>query len=158
MLYESFTLKLHDSALSLLKEKVLYHDTDSFLFVCPSGEQPLLGDFLGDWKSELGPGEYITEFISTGRKNYAYRTNKGAETCKVKEFSLNDTNSQLINFEAMKEIVFDKVNQVPVVNPSKISRHTQNTAIYNRPEMKTYKKVYDKRVVLPNIDTVPYGY
>ena len=151
-------LKLY-SALSLLKQSVLYHDTDSVIFVCPSGEQPLLpGDFLGDWTSELDPEEHITEFISAGPKNYAYRTNKGAETCKVKGFSLNYTNSQLINFEAMKEIVFDKVVNISIVQPSKITRQAQNTTIYNRPELKTYKKVYDKRIVLPNFDTVPYGY
>ena len=151
-------LKLY-SALSLLKQSVLYHDTDSVIFVCPSGEQPLLlGDFLGDWTSELDPEEHITEFISAGPKNYAYRTNKGAETCKVKGFSLNYTNSQLINFEAIKEIVFDKVVNISIVQPSKITRQAQNTTIYNRPELKTYKKVYDKRIVLPNFDTVPYGY
>ena len=137
----------------------MYHDTDSVIFVCPSGEQPLLsGDFLGDWTSKLDPEEHITEFISAGPKNYAYRTNKGAETCKVKGFSLNYTNSQLINFEAIKEIVFDKVVNISIVQPSKITRQAQNTTIYNRPELKTYKKVYDKRIVLPNFDTVPYGY
>ena len=64
---------------SILKEKVLYHDTDSVIIVCPPGEQPLLpGEFWGDWTSELDPDEHITEFISTGPKKYAYRTNRGS--------------------------------------------------------------------------------
>ena len=58
----------------------------------------------------------------------------------------------------MKEIVFDKVVNISIVNPSKITRRAQNTTIFNKPEVKTYRKVYDKRVVLPDFDTVPYGY
>ena len=70
-------LKLY-SALSLLKDKVLYHDTDSVIFVCPSGEQPLLpGDFLGDWTSELETDEHIMEFISAGPKKLCVSHKQG---------------------------------------------------------------------------------
>lgn len=35
------------------------------------------GDYLGDLANELDTIDYITEFVSGGPKNYAYRTNKG---------------------------------------------------------------------------------
>jgi hypothetical protein len=45
-----------------------------------------------------------------------------------------------------------------VVNPGKINRDVRKRKVYNREERKKYSMVYTKRVVLPNLNTVPYGY
>ena len=46
---------------------MLYFDTDSVIYVSPTGQHLLpLGDFLGDLTDELNGG-YITEFVSGGK-------------------------------------------------------------------------------------------
>ena len=64
------------SYLNKLQEKALYCDTDSVVYVQPSGEPGPVetGDCLGAITSELKSGQYICEFVSTGPKHYAYKT------------------------------------------------------------------------------------
>ena len=94
-------LKLY-SYLEKLQRQVLYFDTDSVIFKYSDGMFcPPVGDYLGDLTSELGPGEFITTFCSTGPKSYAYTTNKGNKVCKVKGITLNFRNSLIINEETM---------------------------------------------------------
>jgi hypothetical protein len=61
-----------------LKEKALYTDTDSVIFIQPGQEkEPTLietGDNLGQMQSELKKDEIIVEVIYAGPKNYAYKT------------------------------------------------------------------------------------
>ena len=61
--------------LDKLGERALYCDTDSVIFVQKADEPPLIecGDALGDMTSELKANEYISEFVSGGPKNYAYK-------------------------------------------------------------------------------------
>jgi hypothetical protein len=153
-------LKLY-SVLEPLNTRVLYYDTDSVIYVSKPGEyDPPLGDYLGELTNELSRGEHIVEFVSGGPKNYAYRTNKNNETCKVRGFTLNYSNSQLINFKSVKNIVTEpqKNSNIVITNPSKICRDKRKRKLYNREEKKSYQMVYTKRRKLDNYDTVPYGY
>ena len=87
------------------------------------------------------------------------KTNTDKETCKVRGFSLNFTNSRLINFDSVKQIVTESEQKtITVTNPSKICRDKRKRKLYNREENKTYQMVYTKRRRLDNYDTVPYGY
>jgi hypothetical protein len=63
------------SFLDRLQEKALYCNTDSVLYVQRDNETALIpcGDTLGDMVSEVKPGEHLTEFVSPGAKNYAYK-------------------------------------------------------------------------------------
>ncbi|XP_041350679.1 uncharacterized protein LOC121369693 [Gigantopelta aegis] len=152
-------LKLY-SVLEKLDENVLHYDTDSVIFVArPGNYQPSLGDYLGELTDELD-GQYITEFVSGGPKSYGYRTCSGSEVCKVRGFSLNYANAQLIHFEAIREMVLSLTRDgtLTVTNPSKISREKRKRKIYNKVEEKKYKIVYTKRVIQDNLDTLPYGY
>nr|XP_022305881.1 uncharacterized protein LOC111112600 [Crassostrea virginica] len=161
-------VKLYE-VLQMLGERVLYFDTDSVIFVSRSGDvEPETGSFLGQLTSELEPSEYITEFVSGGPKNYAYRTSRGKEVCKIRGFSLNYMNSQKLNFPAMLELVTGPrhgeeneptESNIVTVNPHKIVRHKQNQKIYTRSEEKAYKIVYEKRVIQQDTwNTLPYGY
>ena len=113
--------------LDQLDRQVLYYYTDSVIYVHRSGEyDPPLGDFLGELTNELESEEFIVEYLSAGPKNYAYHTNKGVEVGKVWGFSLNFTNSQLINFEAMRHLVLnpyveeEEKKTITTTNPTKI--------------------------------------
>ena len=164
-------LKLY-SVLEQVQERCLYMDTDSCVYVSrPNAPDPPLGDYLGDLTSELEckdvgcksedcPGHSIVEFCSSGPKSYAYRVDNGHEVCKVKGITLNYTNSQLINFQAIKDIVTGPNPAAKIVtsNPSKITRNKRRRLIYNRPEDKTYQMVFTKRVIQPDLNTLPYGY
>ena len=61
--------------LDRLQENAIYCDTDSVIFIQPSGKPwPIVtGDKLGDMHSELKPSEFIVECVSVGPKYYAYR-------------------------------------------------------------------------------------
>ena len=154
-------LKLYD-LLDLLQRRVLYWDTDSVIYTQKEGEpEPPIGDYLGDLTNELSEGDWITEFICNGPKNYAYRTHQGKTACKVKGFSLNYTNSEVINLESMKDAMFNRENphqNYQTVNLSKISRDKIRSEIYSQTEIKKYQAVYTKRVIQPNLTTLPYGF
>ena len=92
-------------------------------------------------------------------KNYAYKTSTGGETVKVRGFTLNYKNSQLINFESVKELVItNSKSTIPINNPCKITRNKRKRTLFNSDETKDYRVVYTKRVVQNNLDTLPYGY
>ena len=92
-------LKLYREGLCKLKpEQVLYFDTDSIIFSRqPDEPAPPLGDHLGEFTSELKPGDHIVEFAAAGPKNYGYRTKDGKVECKVPGFTLNTRGQDQLN-------------------------------------------------------------
>ena len=157
-----------------LGERVIYHDTDSIIFSVDGEGQymPLLGDYLGQLTNELSckelncnnsqcTGHWIVEFISCGPKNYTYKLNTGEIVCKVRGFSLNYTSSQVINFESMKEALYswkNKNNQELITIRTEIVRDKKDPKVYNRLVKKHYGVVYDKRRLLDDFTTLPFGY
>ena len=98
-------LKLYD-ALDTLKERVLHFDTDSVIYTQKSTETSIpTGNYLGEFTNELEEGDYITEFVAAGPKNYAYNTFKGNQCCKVRGFTLNARGQKILNFSSMKNLV-----------------------------------------------------
>ena len=151
------------SVLEEIGEDCLYMDTDSVIFVDRNGthvQNLPVGNYLGELTNEISSEQkHITEYVSGGPKNYAYRTVDGTEVCKVRGFTLNYTNSQLVNFGAVKDLVVNKaIKSITLTNPTKISRHSRKRKLINKREDKEYKIVYTKRVVRPNLWTYPYGY
>lgn len=69
-------------ALDLLKDRVIYFETDSVVFQSLPGQinQPL-GNYLGNFKHELSEDGCIMEFASGGPKNYGSLTKKGKQKC-----------------------------------------------------------------------------
>ena len=152
-------LRLYD-VLDAVGQNCLYYDTDSVIYK-EFANNPLTetGNYLGDLTSELGHEDYIEEFISTRPKSYAYRTNKGETVAKVKGCSLNYRNSQSLNFDTMKHIILDDPEGViTTAYPHKICRRKKTMEVTSKPMTKRFRLVYTKRVVQPDLDTLPFGY
>ena len=155
-------LKLYD-LLDLLQERALYYDTDSVIYVSEPGKpDPPLGDYLGDLTDELD-GDHITMFVSGGPKNYAYCTAEGKTETKVRGITLNHAASQRINPGVMRSLVqmYAKCNvegKVSVDIPFKITRDRKKRRIESKWMTKDYRVVYDKRVIVEEFRTLPYGY
>ncbi|XP_071043011.1 uncharacterized protein [Parasteatoda tepidariorum] len=152
-------IKLY-SEMDKLGESVLYRDTDSIIYASNGDNDPPIGNFLGDFTDEL-VGDVITTFASGGAKNYAHTTRSGKTCCKVRVFSLNARNSEFLNFESVKHLVYslDRETTILLHNPSKIVGQVKKRKVVNVAETKVYRMVYDKRVINPNnYHTLPYGY
>ena len=159
-------LRLYE-ALQLLGERVLYDDTDSVIYLEEPGQpKPVLGDYLGEFTSELDPDEYIEEFVSGGPKNYGYTTSKGHVECKVRGFRLNSEGKSQLNYSDMRQNALDEIQkpltksrQTQVNKTHQIVRDPKHCKLYTFHESKFYQLVYDKRVVNPDtFKTYPYGY
>ena len=143
-----------------LGRRVCYYDTDSIIYTVKEGEwEPSLGDHLGELTNELDDNDWIVVFVSAGPKNYAYKTHRGKTCCKVRGITLNFRASEKVNFESMVDLVEKQDGStITVHNPHKITRDNTERVIVSQPQDKQYKFVYDKRVIQPDLDTLPYGY
>ncbi|KAJ8981044.1 hypothetical protein NQ317_018016 [Molorchus minor] len=169
-------LKLY-SYLEQLGDRVLYYDTDSAIYISKPGEWDVpTGEFIGDMTDELesyGSGSYISEFVSGGLKNYAYKvfsTNKQQDeiVCKVKGISLNYSVSQLVNFETINltDLCSSKRGRStaeegaakPVYITSKNIRRTKEYEVVTKVESKIYKPNSTKRMFDNDHTSVPYGF
>ncbi|GFW20498.1 uncharacterized protein TNCV_4547651 [Trichonephila clavipes] len=115
--------------------------------------------FKGEFTDELNGGT-ITSFVTRVPKNYAYKMSDGSEVCKIRGFNLNFQNSLFLNYESVKELVssMDATRFMTITNPRKITRDKKKRKVENKIESKTYKMVYDKRVIQDDFSTLPYGY
>ena len=161
------------SVMQKLGKRVLYHDTDSIIFSVKDGEYvPPLGTYLGQLTDELTckelsckkqgcSGHWIEEFVSCGPKNYSFRVNTGEIISKVRGFSLNYKSSLILNFESMKEaLVAWKRNEKKelVTVKTELVRDKYKPKVFNRVISKHYGVVYDKRKVLPDFTSIPFGF
>ena len=84
--------------LELLKEQVLYFDTDSIIYLGREGLLQVETDpFLGQMKDETA-GVPIIEFVSGGPKNYSYMLQTGDTECKVRGFTLDQQGRAFLNY------------------------------------------------------------
>ena len=98
--------------LDKLGKRVLYHDTDSIIYVYDPLEFNIpMNDIWGTWDEEKISKEGIEEFVSTGPKSYAIKTSK-SETVKLKGVSIKHSHRFLINFSTIKKLVFDTLDGV----------------------------------------------
>ena len=145
--------------LDYLKEKVLYFDTDSIIYVDDGTKTVKTGDMLGDMTNELS-GEKITNFTSTGPKSYSFKYGDKNEKSAIKGFTLYHENSSILNHNSMSKIVKKQIRELAIINENKITQ--KNREIVNEYCEKVFKFEYDKRVIKHvdenHIDTLPYGY
>jgi hypothetical protein len=160
-------LRLYEM-LDKLGKSVAYYDTDSIVYIDDGKNTVKTGCLLGDWTDELGKGVWIIDWISTGPKSYSYKTNTGKVVCKIKGFTLNYETSKKINSDSMNNILEKSSRAAPESKTNKdckistqynrITRDTKTKELLNKIETKEFGFVYDKRVILKNFDTIPFGY
>ena len=144
--------------LDKLSDQVLGCDTDSCWYVGrPGGNTIGTGDSLGELTDELGGG-YITKWVGTVPKSYAYETNNVDVTCKVKGFTLNYANGLKINGDVMGEVICDPSKTITIEKKGAITRDPKTKTIVNQDQTKTFCLGYDKRVVQDDFDAQPYGF
>ena len=144
-----------------LGDRILYFDTDSIIFVSREGEyEPELGDFLGQFTNEIdkSKGNYIEEFVSAGPKNYSYKLDTGVTNCTVKGFNLNHVASTQITFESIKSIVCGDHARKIKIEQLKFSRDKHTWNVSTDSIFKLYGFVYDKRVIVDDLKTLPFGF
>jgi hypothetical protein len=154
-------LKLY-SYLEQLGLRALYADTYSVVYTSRQGDwKPELGDYLGDLTDEV-PDNRIIEFVTGGPKNYAYKIaipDKDGNTtiCKVRGITLNYKNFLTINFDTIKDMVINNRDDVKTARDDyKITRdHKRLLTVH---QDKDYRIVFDKRVVIQDYSTRPYGF
>jgi len=170
----SARLRLYEG-LEVLDKQVLYHDTDSIVYIYdpddPDSKKMPLGDYLGDWTDELEGCKMVGTFISGGPKNYSYETDDGEYHTKIKGFTLNYDAIQLLNHNNMIDMVTEFAGVIGPVNKDKlhltaeynmINRNKDKT-LTNYEQTKNYGFCYDKREIQKpdeygNIDTRPWGF
>ena len=113
-------LKLY-KALEQLEERVLYYDTDSVIFLEDKGQSnPTLGNYLGDFTSELDDDDYIVEFVLGGP---------------------NSEGKTQLNYGVMRQNVLDEIQkpllkprQTQVIKTHQIVRDPKTYQLYTYPK------------------------
>ena len=151
-------LKLFEEMYKLGKQ-VIYHDTDSIIYsVKPGQYEPQLGSNLGELTNEisLAEGGYIKEIVSPGPKNYMFIKANGESKSVIKGFSLNKKSKETINFESVKDLLMNDRTKMLKADQLKFTR--KNWEITTSVIQKMYRFVYDKRYIVDNYETRPYGF
>jgi len=150
------------SEMKKLCHRLLYCDTDSLIYVSNNTKdeyEPLIGDYLGQLTNEIDKKDgKVIEYAATAPKSYTYKTDKGYEKCVIKGFTLNYLASLKLNFEAIKNIVLEEPNKKIQVEQTKFTRCKTNWDITTSILNKSYSFYYDKRVLLDDLSTLPYGF
>lgn len=147
--------------LEKIGKRVLYCDTDSIIFISRNNEyEPELGNYIGQFTNEIDPedGNYIEEFVTAGPKSYAFKTDTGVTDCTVKGITFNYLTSLQINFDSIQNIVCCEKDKILTVEQEKFIRDRHSFEIHTEKQNKIYRYVFDKRVVLKDLKTLPFGY
>jgi hypothetical protein len=75
---------------------------------------------LGEFKSELGDGEYMEFFVCIGPKAYAYLTNFGREEFRAKGLTMSHTSANVFRLKSLEEMVRDPTIVHHILSPYKI--------------------------------------
>jgi hypothetical protein len=169
-------LKLFEEALEPLGRNVLYFDTDSVIYVSPTGEhliEPDTTGAMGLWTSEAKGDDYFTEFCSAGPKTYALKSFSGkGDISKSKGFSLHYNNQKIFNFDSLRHQAVSKalgedIQKMTLHLGDMQMRRQRFEIVVHRNKGKIINMTYDKRkIVNPDVDydsvtcvdTLPWGH
>ena len=148
------------SFMDVIPKQVIYLDTDSIHWIRkPNYPSLQSGSCLGMMKSELPANSFIRAIACCGAKSYSFALSTGEYTCRVKGFSLNHKNSQIINFESMKHMLRNDPNGYrEITENAKIHRDRKHCLLYSAKETKRFTITNNKRVYFPDHSSKPYGY
>lgn len=99
-------LMLYD-ALDILGDRVLYHDTDSVIYIHDPAKQNLdVDDIWGSWSEEsVSKNGNILAFVGLGAKSYAIKTRDGDDIIKLKGIALKRSHEKQINFDTLEDLL-----------------------------------------------------
>jgi hypothetical protein len=168
-------LKLTSMLRLVGKERALYCDTDSVVYVQRPGDEVIeTGEALGNWSSEMDEGVWGEEFMALAPKCYMLIYNeKGREKekesgiLKTKGVTLTAQNLKQIHAENMKKIILTEVfgdisgdDQPPFVVQAKTfnirMNHSGDRSMTNIRGEKVVRCVYSKRKITVPDDTDVY--
>jgi hypothetical protein len=177
-------LKLTGMLRKVGKERALYCDTDSVVFVQrPDDEVIETGEALGQWSSELDEGVWGEEFLALAPKCYLLMYNdvgrqkeKESGILKAKGVTLTAENLKSIHAESMRKIILTEVfgditgDDLPFTVQAKTFNirmdHAGDRSLVNVYGEKVVRCVYSKRkIVVPEecdsynvhfVDTTPF--
>jgi hypothetical protein len=161
----------------------IYADTDSLCYLNHGADPPKelevsTTNFLGELQSELScaklgctelhpSGHSIKRLIALAPKSYSYQVGTAGridnneslvERTVAKGFSLTSRNAKILNFQSMKSVLDDPTLRLETYHEHRLSHDKVRSKIYARSESRTFSYVFNKRIVLDNYHTVPYGY
>jgi hypothetical protein len=160
-------------------DNVIYHDTDSVIYierdVNKSIYESRLGDFLGELTDEIEPKEskdkeYISEVVALAPKTYSVKIQRHLETgyeeeikTKSKGFTLNVENSREFNFDTMKNMLFEAINNKNKEITIKTKQFTikqvnHGLALESVFIEKEMKFGYDKQQICEDFNLLPLGF
>ena len=154
--------------LDIVKQRALYHDTDSVAYLSRPGESDLpLGSHLSDLtdqvEEDFGPKSFIVEFVAGGPKNYAFKVAVGGDlnnikTCiKVRGITINLSCEALVTYENLKAMVMGESDGMIIPIPRQIAR-LPGWKIVTRSTSKKWQVVNTKRREVDTEHTVPHGF
>lgn len=142
------------SYLEKLNKRVLYCDTDLVIY---SGKPDVpLSSYLGGMTNEVPDGLRITKFVGVGPKSYGYELSNGSTVLKIKGITLNYRNRQVKTLDLLHWMVDKESESATVTDPYTIKR-TKYCQLVNCQLSKNFKFVLDKRSLINDHDTIPWG-
>ena len=149
--------------LEALDRRVL--DTDSCIYVHKPDEwnPKIINNMLGEWGDEL-PQAKIIKFVGLGPKTYGYEyvKNNGEtkSTLKVKGLTQDYSTAKMISFDKMLRWFKEEKDMFNFkVEYRNRIRKNRDRQVYSDKQTKTYKFVYDKRMIVEGTPfTLPCGY
>lgn len=150
-------LMLYD-ALDLLQDRVLYHDTDSVIYIYdPTKDNIPTGDIWGEWDEEkVSKNGNIEAFIGLGAKSYALKTRDGPDLIKLKGLTIKHAHRHTINFEELEKLIF---NHDTVQIPQRLFVYNMGEGIHIEERLK--KLQFDEsnlKGFLHGTTVYPHGY
>ena len=153
-------IKMHREFSKIGPYRIAYTDTDCVIIISKPGDyKPFLSPYLGDFTDEIDPKNGKMKTICTaGAKNYTYETTTGYKKAIVKGITLNNVTASKLNFDSIINIVTENQNHQIETLQLKFSRNKTEWTNSTNIIKKIYRFFYNKRVILEDYNTLPFGY
>jgi hypothetical protein len=175
-------LKLTNMLRRIGKERALYCDTDSAIYVQRPGDEILeTGEALGQWSSELDEGVWGVQFMALAPKCYCLVYNeegkvreKESALLKAKGVTMTVENHKVVHASSLRSIILNEVygNQAETLSVQaktfniRMNHGSDDLEMKNMYGEKVVRCVYSKRKIVKEqnvckddvhfIDTVPF--
>jgi DNA polymerase type B, organellar and viral len=147
-------------ALDILGTRVLYHDTDSVMYIYdPELENIPTGDIWGEWDEEkISKNGNISAFVGLGAKSYAIEARDGKNVIKLKGLTIKHSHKDLINFKSLEKMVLERLPSMKVPQRNFVYTMGQGIHIEERLKKLTFDPACLKGYLHTDNRVYPPGY